>query len=85
MSDKSELGTQLQAALSKAHKPTVYLYLTDDAIGLSAYPMDHPGEEKYTMELREVLGTGRNSPSHISITILRNILEQAGVSVVIED
>ena len=67
-----------------APKPTVYLFITDNAIGISSYPSEHADCERYTMEVLEFLHGRRTPTPEISINILRNVLEQAGVQVVIE-
>ena len=64
-------------------KPTVYLFVDGATIGISAYPSDHEDAEKYTMDVQE-FQIGRKTNPDISITVLRNILAQAGVHVVIE-
>lgn len=64
-------------------KPTVYLSVVDSAIQISAYPFDHPDEEAYGMLLREFQTSRGFIQSEFSITVLRNVLEHAGVQVVI--
>jgi hypothetical protein len=76
-------GKVEQHEAKKDAKPIVYLFVNGAAIGVSAYPSDHEDADKYTMEVQEFLG-GRKTTADISITVLRNILAQAGVHVVME-
>lgn len=68
----------------KQTKPTVYLSIVDSAIEISAYPYEHKDAGSYGMALREFQPSRGFIKSEFSINTLRNILERAGVTVVIE-
>ena len=66
-------------------KPTVYLAETGDRVIVSSYPEDHKDADRYSLSVIGLSDSGgyRESASN-TLTILRNILERAGVQVVIE-
>jgi hypothetical protein len=84
----TQLASQFQECVAqvipKSQKPTVYLADCEDHFLLSSYPGGHPEAEKYEIDLVELSGTGTRVSPNFSIGVLRNILERAGVHVVIE-
>jgi hypothetical protein len=82
-----ENAKQLRESITEFSKikPTVYLIETEDSVIVSAYSEDHEAVERYSLDIIALRGASlmHDSPNN-TLTILRNILERAGVSVVIE-
>ena len=84
--------TMFKAGFSAANaeKGTVYLFSDDGCVHIAAFPVDHPDAtecESYTFSCIEerMVNMRASQRSHsISVTVLRNVLERAGVRVVIE-
>jgi hypothetical protein len=67
-----------------ADKPKMYLSDQGTCIILSALSEEHPEAEKYCIDLVSLRRNGKPDTMNNTIMILRNILERAGVQVVIE-
>jgi len=62
-------------------KPTVYLFTDEDAISLSAYPV---AAEEWETNHISVVEANRQFYAPAVTNLLRNVLEQAGITVVLE-
>lgn len=67
------------------NRPVVYVIASDNGVLLSAYSPDDEQFEMNHIELREShYGVLRNTSISATSNVLRNVLEQAGVRVIME-
>jgi hypothetical protein len=72
------------AQFKAQQKPTVFLTETIDSVIISSYPEEHKDAERYSFDIIGLSGAGTKvTPGNTGI-ILRNILERAGIIVVLE-